>query len=78
MAESESERAARLLQKIGADDFDFEALSEVDRHWLCHDLLPSIRRHGCYPPPPAGTVAITKNLPNPVRDVIDRVVNSEF
>jgi prophage antirepressor-like protein len=23
--------------------------------WVCFEVLPSIRRHGCYPPPPAET-----------------------
>ena len=22
------------------------------KRWICHEVLPSIRLHGCYPPPP--------------------------
>jgi len=25
--------------------------AEPFRRWVCHEVLPSIRRHGCYPPP---------------------------
>ena len=28
-----------------------ESLHPDVRHWLCHNLLPSLRKHGCYPPP---------------------------
>ncbi len=27
------------------------------KRWICHEVLPSIRRHGCYPPPLAPTNA---------------------
>lgn len=27
--------------------------ARVFKRWICHEVLPSIRLHGCYPPPPA-------------------------
>lgn len=27
------------------------------RRWVCHDVLPCIRKHGCYPAPAEGTVS---------------------
>jgi prophage antirepressor-like protein len=31
--------------------------AEVFRRWVMHDVLPSIRKHGCYPPPDATALA---------------------
>jgi prophage antirepressor-like protein len=26
--------------------------AKIFKRWICHEVLPSIRLHGCYPPPP--------------------------
>jgi len=29
--------------------------AKMFKRWICHEVLPSIRLHGCYPPPPVPT-----------------------
>ena len=29
-----------------------KAAARIFKRWICHEVLPSIRLHGCYPPPP--------------------------
>ncbi len=35
------------------------------KHWLATEVLPSIRKYGCYPPPPAGLIVTLPDLRDP-------------
>lgn len=44
--EIEVQRIRKLLSQDR-----FVELSRANQRWVCHRLLPSLTRYGCYPPP---------------------------
>lgn len=48
------------------------------RKWVTTEVLPSIRKHGCYPPPVGGTVAKRQPMSlHAIRDMVDKMIEHD-
>lgn len=55
--------------------------AEAGLNWVCHDVLPSIRRFGCYPPPESGLQPLDAGearLVGTLEKLIDRILQRPY